>query len=87
MSESDAQRDQVMHNLTYHPVRDHRQGQMETIRQSAKDLADLIDDIVPNGREKAQAYTDLEDCVQHAIAGVARHGTRWPAGHYPEDEK
>lgn len=74
---------QVIHNLTYHPVRDHRQGQMEEIRQAFKEVAKLVDVTIPDGREKAMCFTDIENACQNAIAAVARHGLN--PNHFPED--
>jgi hypothetical protein len=42
------------------------------IRDSAKYLAGIIKDVVPEGREQALAITKLEEAVMWANAGIAR---------------
>lgn len=42
------------------------------IREKAKELALLIADTVPAGREQSTALTRLEEAVMHANAGIAR---------------
>lgn len=42
------------------------------IREKAKELAHLIVDLTPPGREQSSALTNLEQAVMHANAGIAR---------------
>lgn len=44
----------------------------EEIAECAKGLARLIEVNCPEGREKALAYTKLEECVMWANAGIAK---------------
>jgi len=45
----------------------------QAIRDKAKELAYLVDDLVPQSREQSLAMTKLEECVMHANAGIARN--------------
>lgn len=42
------------------------------IREKAKELAHMIVDLTPAGREQSSALTNLEQAVMHANAGIAR---------------
>lgn len=67
----------VEHNLTLHPPTDEKViAAFDAIRAAAKTLGHLIADAVPESREQSQALTDLEDCVAHAIGGIARNQVR-----------
>lgn len=44
-----------------------------SIRDKAKELALVIDDCVPDSREKSVAMTNLEQVVMWANAGIARN--------------
>ena len=58
--------------FTYHPTKDDQLGRYVGIRSQAKELAKLIDEYVPDSREKATALTKLEEAVMWANAGIAR---------------
>lgn len=45
---------------------------IELIRAGCRALADGLDELVPDGREKSLAITSLEEVMMWAIAGVAR---------------
>lgn len=60
--------------FTFHPVTgDEQAKKYETVRSTTKNLAYLIDDLVPDSREKSLAWTALEEAVAWANAGIARH--------------
>lgn len=59
-------------DFTYHRPPVEKQAVFKAIRQKAKELALLIAEEVPSGREQATALTRLEECVMHANAGIAR---------------
>lgn len=42
------------------------------INECAKSLAAMIESACPDGREKALAYTKLEECVMWARAAIAK---------------
>lgn len=63
----------IENNFKYHAP---KEGQAEIyveIREKAKELAYLMDEKVPNGREKSLAMTQLEQTVFWANAGIARN--------------
>ena len=64
---------ELITRFTHHPPKPEQIGIYREIRSRALELARYINGTVPDCREKAQAFTDLEDAVMHANAGVARH--------------
>jgi hypothetical protein len=61
-------------NFTYHAPKPGQPEIYQNIRSIAKELALYINDVVPEGREKAIAITKLEEATFWANAGIARHG-------------
>ena len=59
--------------FTYHPPKYGQPEKYSIIRKQAMGLAYLIDEIVPDSREKSLAITKLEECVMWANAGIARN--------------
>ena len=64
---------QIENNFTYHSPKEGQPEKYANLRVAAKDLAYLIDELVPNSREKACALTKLEEVVFWANAGIARN--------------
>ena len=66
---------QIAHNFKYHQPTGTAVVSHERIRAKARELADLIDELLPTGagREKATAITNVENAMMWACAGVARH--------------
>jgi len=60
-------------NYTYHAPKDGQPEQYQAIRAKAKEFALLIDEIVPESREKSLAMTNLEQASMWANAGIARN--------------
>lgn len=60
-------------NFTYHPPKEGQPEKYTAIRDKAKDLALMVDDLVPDSREKSLALTKLEETVMWANAGIARN--------------
>ena len=60
-------------NFTYHSPKDGQPAMYQAIREKAKELAYLIDELVPDSREKSLAMTKLEECSMWANAGIARN--------------
>ena len=59
--------------FTYHEPQPGQPEKYEAIREKAKELAYLIDELVPDSREKSLAMTKLEECSMWANAGIARN--------------
>ena len=67
--------DQIENNFTFHNFveGDGKSGKCEEIREFAKNLANLINDITPPSREQSLAITKLEEVVFWANASIARN--------------
>ena len=59
--------------FTYHAPKDGQSEKYQAIREKAKDLAYLIQELVPPSREQSLAMTKLEECSMWANAGIARN--------------
>lgn len=57
----------------YHAPKPGQPEKYEAIRNKAKELAYLIDDLCPNSREKSLAQTNLEQVSMWANASIARN--------------
>ena len=60
--------------FTYHKPKEDNAYKFVVIREDAKYFANMIDSLVPEGREKSLAITKLEEVVMWANAGIARQG-------------
>ena len=65
--------DKIENAFTYHAPKHGQPEKYQTIREKAKELAYLIDELVPDSREKSLAQTKLEESVMWANAGIARN--------------
>jgi hypothetical protein len=63
----------IENNFTYHAPKAGQPAMYQQIREKAKELAYLIDELVPDSREKSLAMTKLEECSMWANAGIARN--------------
>ena len=64
----------ILNRFVYHKPKEDDSMKYITIRQQAKQFADIINGIVPESREKSLAITKLEEVVMWANAGIARRG-------------
>ena len=64
---------QIENNFTYHQPTGDQPKRYEAIRNKAKEMALLIEDICPTSREKSLAFTKLEEMVMWANASIARN--------------
>ena len=64
--------ERIENAFTYHAPKDGQPEKYQAIREKAKELAYLIDELVPDGREKSLAQTNLEQATMWANAGIAR---------------
>lgn len=60
--------------FTYHPPQPGQPEKYQKIRDKAKELAYLIDELCPLGREQALALTKLQETTMWANAGIAMEG-------------
>ena len=61
---------EIKNNFTYHTPSADMPKKFETLREKAKELAFLIEELVPNGREKSLAHTKLQEVIMWANAGI-----------------
>jgi len=64
---------EIEHRFTYHPPHGDQPRRYTVLRGQGRALADLIDQLVPESREKALALTKLEEAIMWANAGIARN--------------
>ena len=57
---------------TYHPPKGDQPERYKELRRVAKEFAFAVEALVPESREKALAFTNLEQAVMWANAGIAR---------------
>lgn len=72
MTEKEKLLARVRNDFTYHRPPADEQHRFLALRSKALELAELIIEHCPTGREQASALTRLEEAVAHANAGVAR---------------
>lgn len=63
----------IENNFRYHTPKDGQPEKYEALRNKAKELAYLYDELAPNSREKSVAMTKLEESVMWANASIARN--------------
>ena len=64
---------QIENNFRYHEPKPGQTEMYSLLRQKAKELAYLIDDLCPDSREKALAMTKLEETVMWGNSAIARN--------------
>lgn len=65
--------EQIKNNFRYHAPREGQADKYNALRSKAKELAELINDLCPDSREKSVALTELETSVMWANASIARN--------------
>lgn len=65
--------DKIENAFTYHVPKAGQPEKYQAIREKAKELAYLINELVPVSRERSLAMTKLEECSMWANAGIARN--------------
>ncbi|WP_339211886.1 hypothetical protein [Paenibacillus sp. FSL L8-0333] len=63
----------IENNFSYHAPKPEQPDIYEQIREKAKELAYLIEEVTPKSREQSLAMTNLEQSVFWANAAVARN--------------
>ena len=67
---------ELAHRFKFHPANDDiTKAQHSVVRNLCGELAQELDQIVPSGREKALAMTNLEQTMMWANAAIARAGS------------
>lgn len=65
--------EKIENNFKYHAPKEGQPEKYHAIREKAKELAYLINELCPNSREKSVAMTELETSVMWANAAIARN--------------
>ena len=60
-------------NFTYHAPKPGMNEKYQALRDKAKELAYLIEELTPVSREQSIAMTQLETAIFWANAAIARH--------------
>ncbi len=60
-------------NFRYHKPKEGQIEKYHAVREKAKELAHMIDELCPDSREKSIAMTNLEQSVMWANASIARN--------------
>lgn len=68
------ERSEIEVRFVYHAPKPGQPELYVSLRDKAKELALLINDACPESREKALAFTQLEDAVFWANSAIARRG-------------
>jgi hypothetical protein len=66
--------DDLKNRFTYHPPREGQPPRYEKLRFNGHNLAEMINELCPDSREKSLAITSLEEAIMWANASIARHG-------------
>jgi len=65
--------DSIENAFKYHTPTEGQPEKYNKIREKAKELAYIIEEVCPNSREKALAMTKLEECSMWANTSIARN--------------
>ena len=63
----------IENNFKYHSPKEGQPEKYVALREKAKELAYLIDELCPKSREKSLAITKLEEATMWANASIARN--------------
>ena len=64
---------EIEKRFTYHAPKEGQPKKYELVRDTAKNLAVLLNSVCPESREKSLAFTALEEAVMWANASIARN--------------
>ena len=64
---------QIENNFKYHSPKEGQPEKYEILRNQAKQLAYVFENLCSNSREKSVAMTKLEEAVMWANAAIARN--------------
>lgn len=63
--------EQIENTFTYHKPFGTQQERYETLRTVARTLANMLNDLCPESREKSLAFTNLQQAIMWANASIA----------------
>lgn len=65
--------DELNNRFAHHAPSIDKQGRHSAVRDSCKKLAEALNDLLPEGRDKSLAFTKLEEVMFHSNASIARN--------------
>ena len=65
--------EQLDNNFIYHAPKGDQAERYQKLRDKAKELAEFINEMCPESREKSVAFTNLETAMFWANASIARN--------------
>jgi hypothetical protein len=75
VKENDVEPKDIEHRFAFHAATtQEKRDEHTSVRQQCRQLADLLNKRLPEGREKALAMTTLEEVMFWANAAIARAG-------------
>jgi hypothetical protein len=63
----------IENNFSYHAPKDDQPEKFVKIRDTAKEFAYLLEELVPHSEEKTEALKNLQQVVFWANAGIVRY--------------
>lgn len=64
---------EIEKRFTYHAPKDGQPAKYQMLREGAKTLAYMVNQLCPDSREKSTAMTKLEEAIFWANASIARN--------------
>ena len=65
--------EELENNFIYHAPKGDQTERYQTLRDKARELAELINELTPASREQSVAFTQLETAMFWANAAIARN--------------
>lgn len=65
-------RERIINDFTYHPPQGDQAQKYAQLRERGREMALLVAELVPSGREQSTALTKIEEATMWANAGIAR---------------
>lgn len=66
---------EIAHRFAFHSATtEEKRDKHTSVRQQCRQLADSLNEVLPDGREKAVVMTKLEEVMFWANAAIARNG-------------
>lgn len=66
---------ELLNRFKHHPPTEFKAGAHAGIRLACADLADYLNAVLPEGREKSISLTNLQEVMMWANASIALEGT------------